>query len=253
MKYIVMECKPAYAVILDEEGRFIKVANLNYETGQLLIDPIFVKSFEKNNIFKKRLIRGFAAIASCLLLFLCINYYQNYMLAYSHILISINPELKLDINKQGKVLKVTGVNEDGKILIKGYLPNGKDKNTVSSDLISRAIDLGYLKDGGNVYFIIDTPDNEFFNGYRADLNKTINGVIDNRVNANISIISSKGIEPSPAPKEHSVLIEDIQPKESTAPSHYNKDNDCDDEVDDDDIYDNDDDFDDDDDIYDDND
>ena len=30
MKYLVMECHPAYAVVLDEEGRFLKVSNLNY-------------------------------------------------------------------------------------------------------------------------------------------------------------------------------------------------------------------------------
>ena len=34
MKYLVMECHPAYAVVLDEKGRFLKVANLNYEPGQ---------------------------------------------------------------------------------------------------------------------------------------------------------------------------------------------------------------------------
>lgn len=36
MSYIVMECPPAYAVLLDEEGRFLKAANLHYEVGRLL-------------------------------------------------------------------------------------------------------------------------------------------------------------------------------------------------------------------------
>ena len=30
MKYLVMETHPAYAVVLDEEGRFLKAANLQY-------------------------------------------------------------------------------------------------------------------------------------------------------------------------------------------------------------------------------
>ena len=30
MKYIVMECRPSYAIVLDEEGRFLRTANLRY-------------------------------------------------------------------------------------------------------------------------------------------------------------------------------------------------------------------------------
>ena len=33
MKYLVMEVRPAYAVVLDEEGRFLKAANLHYQVG----------------------------------------------------------------------------------------------------------------------------------------------------------------------------------------------------------------------------
>ena len=34
MTYLVMECHPAYAVVLDQAGRVIKVANMGYEVGQ---------------------------------------------------------------------------------------------------------------------------------------------------------------------------------------------------------------------------
>ena len=33
MNYLVMEVHPAYAVVLDEEGRFLKAANLRYQVG----------------------------------------------------------------------------------------------------------------------------------------------------------------------------------------------------------------------------
>ena len=36
MKYIVMECHPSFAVLLDEDGRFIKAANLNYEDASYM-------------------------------------------------------------------------------------------------------------------------------------------------------------------------------------------------------------------------
>ena len=34
MKYLVMETHPAYAVMLDENGRFLKAANLRYQVGE---------------------------------------------------------------------------------------------------------------------------------------------------------------------------------------------------------------------------
>ena len=40
MKYIVMECHIGYAVVLDEDGRFLKVANRNYQVGQTVTDVI---------------------------------------------------------------------------------------------------------------------------------------------------------------------------------------------------------------------
>ena len=40
MEYLVMECGLSYAVVLDQEGRFIKVPNLGYEVGQTLDQDI---------------------------------------------------------------------------------------------------------------------------------------------------------------------------------------------------------------------
>ena len=36
MRYLVMECAPSYAVVLDEAGAWHKVPNLGYEVGQTL-------------------------------------------------------------------------------------------------------------------------------------------------------------------------------------------------------------------------
>ena len=40
MSYIVMECHSSYAILLDEEGRFLKAANLHYQVGQKVCDPV---------------------------------------------------------------------------------------------------------------------------------------------------------------------------------------------------------------------
>ena len=40
MKYLVMETHPAYAVLLDERGRFVKAANLHYRVGDTVQDVV---------------------------------------------------------------------------------------------------------------------------------------------------------------------------------------------------------------------
>ena len=36
MTYLVMECHPSYAIVLDNKGRMIKAANLGYQEGQVV-------------------------------------------------------------------------------------------------------------------------------------------------------------------------------------------------------------------------
>ena len=36
MTYLVMECHPSYAIVLDNEGRMIKAANMGYQEGQVV-------------------------------------------------------------------------------------------------------------------------------------------------------------------------------------------------------------------------
>lgn len=43
MKYMVMECRPSYAILLDEEGCFKKAANLHYEVGQIVEEPVLMR------------------------------------------------------------------------------------------------------------------------------------------------------------------------------------------------------------------
>ena len=56
MSYLVMETKRSYAVLLDQEGRFLKAANLHYQVGQTVTDPVLLR--EKSE--KGRLIPLFA-------------------------------------------------------------------------------------------------------------------------------------------------------------------------------------------------
>lgn len=206
MNYLVMECHPGYAILLDEKGRFLKAANLYYEIGQTIQNPVLMKepSKQKRNII--RLISSsVAAAAACLLLFFGLNYYHDYMEPYSFIYLTINPEVQLDLNRQGIVVDLSGTNDDGKELIEGYDGKGKDKLTVADELIDRAIDMGFLAEGGQVSFSIDTPDEILFQEYGTQLRTGVTEHLDGRITVEIEIITyedslkSKSQTPTPTP------------------------------------------------------
>ena len=190
MSYLVMECHPGYAVLLDEEGRFLKAANLQYEIGQTVYDPVLMKETpEKQRHTGRWISSGIAVIAACFLLFFGFSYYQNYMQPYSSIYLTINPEVQMDLNRQGTVVALTGTNEDGETLLEGYDGNGKDKVTVADELIDRAIEMGFLSEGGQVSFSIDSPDEALFQEYGTELRTKVTEYLDGRITITIEIMN----------------------------------------------------------------
>ena len=204
MSYLVMECHPGYVVLLDEEGRFLKAANLRYEIGQTVYDPVLMKETPKRQRHTVRWISsGIAAIAACLLLFFGINYYQNYLQPYSSIYLTINPEVQMDLNRQGTVVGLTGTNEDGEALLEGYDGKGKDKVIVADELIDRAIEMGFLSEGGQVSFSIDSPDEVLFQEYGTELRTKVTEHLDGQITITIEIINHQDGQNQEAPENNS--------------------------------------------------
>lgn len=190
MSYLVMECHPGYAVLLDEEGRFLKAANLRYEIGQTVYDPVLMKETpERQRHTAWWISSGIAAIAACFLLFFGLGYYQNYIRPYSSIYLTINPGVQMDLNRQGTVVGLTGANEDGETLLEGYDGKGKDKITVADELIDRAIEMGFLSEGGRVSFSIDSPDEALFQEYGTELRTKVTEHLDGRITVTIEIMN----------------------------------------------------------------
>ena len=204
MSYLVMECHPGYAVLLDEEGRFLKAANLRYEIGQTVYDPVLMKETPERQRHTVRWISsGIAAIAACFLLFFGIGYYQNYIQPYSSIYLTINPEVQMDLNRQGTVVGLTGTNEDGKTLLEGYDGKGKDKVTVADELIDRAIEMGFLSEGGRVSFSIDSPDEALFQEYGTELRTKVTEHLDGRITITIEITNHQDGQGQESPESSS--------------------------------------------------
>lgn len=161
MQFLVIELHPAYAVLLDQEGRFVRAANLGYTVGQRVSDPVLLAEQTR-----RRRWPGIAAtLAACLAVALGVLYYVNYLLPFSSIFLSINPQVQIDVNRRGAVVRVIALNDDAEVLLAGYQGRGKDQLTVTEELIDRAIALGYLSPGGSVTIDIDAPDQATFQAY----------------------------------------------------------------------------------------
>ena len=110
------------------------------------------------------------------------------MVSYSSIYLTINPEVQMNLNRQGEVLELIGTNEDGKILLEGYEGKGKDKVTVTDELIDRAIEMGFLSEGGQVSFSIDAPEEAVLSEYSKELESEVKRHLKNRLSITIEII-----------------------------------------------------------------
>lgn len=188
MSYMVMECHSSYAILLDEEGRFLKAANLHYKVGQTVYAPVLMRENSPKALHSARWITGsVSAIAACFLLMFGIGYYQDYIVSYSSIYLSINPMVQMQLNRKGTVVSLTGANEDGVALLEGYDGKGKDKVTVADELIDRAIEMGFLSEGGQVSFSIDAPDDALFQEYGIELRSKISEHLDGRITITIEI------------------------------------------------------------------
>lgn len=155
MKYMVLECHPGYAVVLDEEGNFSKVANHRYEVGQMLteVEPMQMPPKKRQHLWRYAL----AAVAACLVLVLGLHL-PGAMQPYASVYVKINPEVRIDVNRQDRVVAITGINQDGIDLIQGYDYNEKQLSQVTDELVDLAIQMGYLKTDGEITISLDSKD-----------------------------------------------------------------------------------------------
>ena len=154
MEYLVMECGLSYAVVLDSEGRFLKVPNLGYEVGQTLNRVVLQDTPSQSRPLRKHLAR-WAAMAACLCI-MVLGSWSFWQSPVGTVRMQINPDVQMRVNCFDRVVRLEGLNEDGKALIKGYRAYGKEMQTVSDELADRAVDLGYLYDGGRITLTVES-------------------------------------------------------------------------------------------------
>ena len=162
MKYLVMECGLSYAIVLDEDGRFLKVPNLDYEVGQIVENIVQfpeTETIEKRS-FLKRNIRRLTAAAACFCL-VVIGSQQVLFSTYGTVRMQINPDVLLSVNRMDYVTDIDGLNADGEDLIEGYRSFGKKVDIVSDELSVLAMEKGYLDENGQIRFTVESEHEEW--------------------------------------------------------------------------------------------
>ncbi|MBQ2972596.1 MAG: anti-sigma factor domain-containing protein [Ruminococcus sp.] len=192
MKYIVMECHLSYAVVLNEEGCFLKVANRHYEVGQTVTDiiemqvPPSVSQKKKTN----KWVYSLVAMAACLILMVT-SMFQMGQMTYASVYMTINPEVRIDVNRNDVVVKLDGINSDGDDLIAGYEYKKKDLDLVMDELVARAIDMGYLYEGGQISLVLDADSDEWVNIHRDTLTAQLNEHLNEKLSVTIEVTDMK--------------------------------------------------------------
>ena len=191
MKYLVMETHPAYAVVLDEEGRFLKAANLRYQVGDTVQEIVELRPPQKRAGSLWKPLSGLAGLAACLCLAFFGWYQPNYT-AYGTLRIQINPDVEMTVSRTDRVLDLEGLNEDGEDLIEGYSYRGKDRETAAGELVERAIDMGYLSDGDTVSITVSSSDAD----WQAREEAQVQAQLEERYGE--AIVIRLGSDPAPA-------------------------------------------------------
>ena len=153
MEYLVMECGLSYAVVMDQDGRILKVPNLGYTVGQTLEDVVLLPERPAKATIHKRIARWGTMVACLCLLLLGSWTWQS---PIGTVRMQINPDVQMSVNRFDRVVALEGLNEDGTSLIDGYRAYGKGMKTVSDELADRAMELGYLSDGGQITLTVDS-------------------------------------------------------------------------------------------------
>lgn len=201
MKYIVMECHGGYAVLMDEAARFVKAANMHYEVGQTVTDPILMEEKpEKAPSRNITVIRRFAAAAAGLALFAGVgySYYYSNLKPHSTVVICSDADICLSLNRKGTVIRASSSDPEGNDVLKEYSYKGKDKLEVAGDILEIEMSKGYISSGDTVRMYVSSESPEKSGDYKTELEDGIKG-LDLKIS--VHEIGEKAAAPDPVPPE----------------------------------------------------
>ena len=216
MKYLVMECHEAYAILMDEESRFFHAANLHYTVGQTVTSPILMQNEtaaeeepEVRGVSSRirRIVMRVSAAAACLLLAAGAGYfhYAQHYKPESVIVLNTDADIKMYLNKEGKVVKLKSDNEAGDALLESYDGLRKSKVTVAHELLAKQIANGSISSGDTVDLYISAHTSDDYDAYKSEFESDIKklklhvNVQDLTAHPEITAVTEPALKPVPDP------------------------------------------------------
>ena len=145
MKAIIMEVEDKYAIIMKNNGEFIRISNNGeLKVGDELDDKLFAK--ELNIATGSRIITKLASIAAVFILIFGLGYgAYSYNAPYAYISLDINPSIEISVNVFDRIISLKGVNNDGKILADLHNYRNMKVDEGIKNVIHSAVQQGYIK------------------------------------------------------------------------------------------------------------
>ena len=184
MTYLVMECHYGYAIVLDTQGRYLKVANRNYLVGQQVTAVIPFEAPKKQ--INARRWANIGALAACLCV--AVSLWLVMLLPFGTVRLQINPDVLLTVNRLDFVIDAEGLNADGNALLQGFDYKRMKLPQVSDALADRATAEGCLTEDGAILVTVTCRNErwrtETEEALVAELRHHMNGTVTVSQNAN---------------------------------------------------------------------
>ena len=154
------------------------------------------------------------AMAACLaLVFTSLSWMGQ--TPYASVYMTINPEVRIDVNRSDRVVGLEGGNRDGADLIEGYKYRRKELDTVMDELVELAIRDGYLHEGGKVTLTLASEDDRWEVTHSDRLEQHLRETLDETLSVTIVVQPRSETTLEPAPSEP-------QPSQSQPPQQTEK-------------------------------
>ena len=172
MKNVVVEINDQYAVVLTDTGDFKRVFN---NSGLKVGDVIL----EKVKSIIPRLTKAAASLAAVFLIgFMASFYYLSYT-PHGYIDVRINPGIKITLNAMDKVIRIDGLNDDGKLLLENITEKESDPKKTLELIVSKAIEMGFFKEGNPIRITVAMKNPEKVAGMETTLMETAQTTLKN--------------------------------------------------------------------------
>jgi len=174
-KGMIMEVKKSYAIALNDEGIMDKISfKKDMEVGQKIFyfEDDIVKATKSKVHRHNNFIKAFGSIAALFLLVFTFFNTMKYEQAYAIVSLDINPSIQMEVDSNKKVLKVEGVNDDGKAMDFADI-KGLDIDEGIQQIKGKLVEKKYLDTNNEVLVGVAFTNNEDNSIYEESLKEAI--------------------------------------------------------------------------------